>query len=74
MISDKNLIKFVYLKSSKVNISFEKIEDYPSIIKEAFDNYNYNYNYNYDNDKDEIYVRNCNDILTNKNFIKNLNK
>ena len=64
MISDKNLLKFVYLKSSKVNSSFEKIEDYPLSIKEAFDKYNYN---------NEIYVDNCNDILTNKNNHKNMN-
>lgn len=56
MISDKNLLKFVYLKSSKVS-SFSKIEDYPKQIKEAFDNYK----------NDDYYMKICNEKLTTGN-------
>ena len=39
MISDKNFLKFVYLKSSKMISSYEKIEDYPQKIKDDFNDY-----------------------------------
>jgi hypothetical protein len=55
MISDKNFLKFVYLKSSKMISSYEKIEDYPQKIKDAF-------NY-YKNENNDYYVKICNQKL-----------
>ena len=60
MISDKNLLKFVYLKSSKMISSFEKIENYPQEIQKAFTDYKIN--------DDDYYLRVCNEKLTTEKY------